>query len=198
MSWLSGRFGRSPASGLCVVSLSPGLCRAPGRGVHHTAHARVCSVPAEPLAMVGQKDGAAVWVLLPVQRSRFSFRFSRRLLLCSWQTGSCVSSPRTLARERWLKARGVCAASRCDRDEGRCAALQVQRHRPVPGAEQHHPPCTAARGGMQLRPPSPLQWLCICIVKPFPPAGRPVPAAPQPRRAPASCSPALPGQAVGA
>lgn len=99
---------------------------------------------------------------------------------------------------RWLKARGVCAASRCDRDEGRCAALQAERHRPVPGAEQRLPPCTAARGGMQLRPPSPLQWLCICVVKAFPPAGRPVPAAPQPRRAPASCSPALPGQAVGA
>lgn len=87
---------------------------------HHAEHPPGCcrSGARVPLPARGRKDGAAVWVLLPGQRSRFGFRFSPRLLLCSWHIGSCVSSPCVRLRA------GLCGAGVTDK--GPRAVLQQE------------------------------------------------------------------------
>lgn len=156
MFWLSAGFGLLPASGLGELSPSPGLRGAPGRGVPHAKRARApharCVPLAEPLAAAGREGWGRVPVLLLMQRSRFSFCFSRRLLPCSWQIGSCVSSPRVPPLG---SRRGEAAAGGRERAEGLSCALRGE----------------AGAGSGRRAAPSPLRC-CLQMMQLLPPPRR--------------------------
>lgn len=181
-------------------------------GASHQAHSCALYVqctllPAEPLTAVewegwgstsGIAPGAEIQVHLPLLTETSPLLLANQFLC--FLTLHAVFVARASAAEGVRRAVGC-----CDRDKGLCSVLHEEARAGGSTALCRVPSNTFL---LALLPaercssfPLPLphcpctQYLCICVVKPFPLAGWPV-LAPQPRRAPASCSPELPGQAA--